>query len=344
MFTQLDNLVLKKINSDFCVNENPLALQYGAGNHHVYMLHKSGYTTHEAVKKIAGAFQKNAKDISYSGLKDEDGITSQLVSAPYRFSHSRLKIFNAMDPNINLRYMGNTDNRLEIGRLLGNSFKLIVRNLSIDAANKLATIKSHQQSFINYYGIQRFGIPNRKKTTPIIGQHLLEGDYATALELLIEQSQNDTELKHYRGMPKHYFDRIDPRHLTFYCSSYYSYHWNNTLLEAIQERYSSQNLLIRTEEGIRYGYLKTNQQKLALQAQLSKLSIKKYRVMEDKPIVVLENRSTVLNTKIYISDTNNDEFHPGKKRVTLDFLVPSSCYATVIVPQFFHEICLDELA
>ena len=74
---------LKSMPSDFIVSESLILPQY-FGNHRAqfnyYFLEKCGYSTFDAIERIASLLNINTTDIGYAGLKDEDGITTQHVS------------------------------------------------------------------------------------------------------------------------------------------------------------------------------------------------------------------------------------------------------------------------
>jgi len=46
-------------------------------------------------------------------------------------------------------------------------------------------------------------------------------------------------------------------------------------------------------------------------------------------------RSLIINTNVFVVDINNDELNKSKWKVTMSFLLPTGCYATMLVKQMF---------
>ena len=163
--------------SDFIVSESLILPQY-FGNHRAqfnyYFLEKCGYSTFDAIERIASLLNINTTDIGYAGLKDEDGITTQHVSisasltSGIDFQKINETLFEG-DKFIQLRYLAKGNKALSVGNLCGNTFYITVRNLPYEISNKIYRKKMHQVFLINYYGLQRFGLPNLKKNTHLIG-------------------------------------------------------------------------------------------------------------------------------------------------------------------------------
>lgn len=73
---------IKTINSDFHVTEVPLLPDFDSPvKKYTYVwLKKSNYTTFEAIEKIKEYFGLDFSDVATEGLKDEDGVTEQIIS------------------------------------------------------------------------------------------------------------------------------------------------------------------------------------------------------------------------------------------------------------------------
>lgn len=323
---------IKQQPSDFQVNEVPLPSLFKEGDIHLYRLKKMGFTTIEAVHLIANYFSFSLERVGYSGLKDEDGITSQLISLPRVLHFDEVKAFNNQYPNLELLYQGTTDKDLQIGVLLGNAFKVTARNISERLTGKLTALSSYRSVYINYYGIQRFGKPGQKKNTHLIGQFLAHDQYEEAFQLLIETSGGEQLSK-----PEEYFQKIDPRQLAFYLSSYHSYDWNLSLQKQIKQFGNEYELF--KQELIPYSYIKKKGDKLKMICETDEQPLIKYRVNKEKECAALcSQRSTLIPVDIYIDNLQEDELNRGKKRADLTFFLPSGSYATVVLPQFFYEI------
>ena len=99
----------------------------------------------------------------------------------------------------------------------------------------IETVKMHQVFLINYYGLQRFGLPNLKKNTHLIGQYLIKKDFFSALSLLKEQPSMQNKCAEYIKKPEEFFLQIRS---TFECllqNSNYSYIWNKSVMDSLNE-------------------------------------------------------------------------------------------------------------
>ena len=84
-----------------------------------------------------------------------------------------------------LNYVGASEYPIEIGKLQGNSFKLRLRNLDESVAIKIKKSEKHSFTILNYFDIQRFGMPGKKHITHLIGKNIIENKYDAALEQLL---------------------------------------------------------------------------------------------------------------------------------------------------------------
>lgn len=325
---------IKSQPSDFQVSEVPLPSIFKKGDIFLYRLNKIGFTTTEAVHLIASYLSCPLQQVGYSGLKDEDGITSQLISLPRILSPDEIKAFNNQHPTLDLLYQGTTDKNLQIGILLGNAFKVTARNIPTSFVDKLKDLSSHPSFYINYYGTQRFGKPGQKSNTHIIGEYLIHHQYEEAFRLLSERPENQN-----MGLnkPEEYFQNLDPRKLAFYLCSYHSYNWNMSLQNHINKVTDHYELC--NQKSISYSYIKAKEEKLKLIGKTNEQQLVKYRVNKERECYALHSqRSILIPVEIYISNIEEDELNIKKKSADLSFFLPSGSYATVILPQFFYEI------
>ena len=74
---------LKTIKDDFVVKEVPLEPYFlnKKDSEYTYIwVEKKGLTTFDAMDKLRTFFKLNNDDIRHQGLKDEDGVTYQIIS------------------------------------------------------------------------------------------------------------------------------------------------------------------------------------------------------------------------------------------------------------------------
>lgn len=164
-----------KVNpEDFIVEEIPLYLPSGQGQHVYVNIEKRGLSTYAAVKQIARALNVPAKDIGYAGLKDAQAITRQTIS----INGVTLNAVEALNlSGIKILSVNRHRNKLKTGHLIGNRFIIRVRDVPKDAIPTaeaiLATLT--EQGVPNFFGEQRFGA---RGNTDKLGESLIRGDTA----------------------------------------------------------------------------------------------------------------------------------------------------------------------
>lgn len=150
---------LKTINEDFAVTEVPLLPSFHKTGQYTYLwIKKSGFSTFDAQDKLKAFFKLNHDDISVEGLKDEDGITSQIISIRKLLKNNQIKVFNSkhqFNPSfISIEYiMGYGDCPVAEKMLHANQFNIVLRNLTGRTASSIIDFCSKNKfiSFINYY-------------------------------------------------------------------------------------------------------------------------------------------------------------------------------------------------
>ncbi|MBN1217359.1 MAG: tRNA pseudouridine(13) synthase TruD [Anaerolineae bacterium] len=152
---------LKVEPEDFFVEEIPLYLPSGQGQHVYVEIEKRGLSTNAARRKIAHALNVSPHVIGYAGLKDTHAVTRQTLSidgvAPETVETLSL-------PDIRILQINRHQNKLKVGHLAANRFVIRVRNVTEDAlpiAEKTLAILA-EKGVPNFFGQQRFG--NRANT------------------------------------------------------------------------------------------------------------------------------------------------------------------------------------
>lgn len=180
-----------------------------------FNLYKENKDICEILKKLKIIFKKNNSDISYCGIKDKRGITIQ------KFCIQKIKkedIYKMLINNsnwCNSVYLSNLEykkNKLSLGYLKGNFFKILIRGVNNNEDEK---IKFHNLfeilknfGFINYYGHQRFG--SKKIKNYQIGISILKKNYKQALFLIIENTNLNPEKK---KTLMNYLDKVEKEFL-----------------------------------------------------------------------------------------------------------------------------------
>ncbi|MFJ4656825.1 tRNA pseudouridine(13) synthase TruD [Nocardia sp. NPDC088792] len=344
--------VLKSIAADFRVSEAmAIAISApGPDTHHYVRLHKSGYTTFEAIDIVAEFFGIERGDIGHAGLKDEDGVTDQFLAIAARLDESRIEEFNKVhgpqstaESWMLIQDYGHAAHSLEPGDLDGNSFRIVARGLDAAQAERLGALRGRRTFFfVNYYDTQRFGVPHGPKQTHLLGRALLDKNYPRAFDLLRDSGSPEARAcAGFTGTPEEFFAALDPRRIAFYLSSHASGEWNAKVRTLVRE-VSGDDAIEVDREGIPYVFCHKPETALEVLRRGAALRCRSYRWRDGEMTSGDSPRPLAVQTQIRISDVRPDDTVPGTWRCTMAFFLPSGCYGTSAVTQFF--LLLPELS
>lgn len=147
----------KTIPEDFIVEEVLGFEPAGEGEHLFLQLQTDDQNTLYTLKRLSRHFQVPQKHISYSGLKDRHGLTSQWFSLhlPGKSVTVDADVFN--DLGIRLLRHARHNKKLRIGTHKANRFHIRLRNISEPESLPLRIDALRHQGVPNYVGPQRFG-------------------------------------------------------------------------------------------------------------------------------------------------------------------------------------------
>lgn len=171
---------IKETPDDFVVEEISAMPEFlPSGDFAYFWLVKKGKTTQEAMAAIANALGTDAAAFSAAGQKDRQACTRQLASG-FGITEKMLASLS-LPPGIKVEFAGYLDEKLKIGQLIGNRFRIKVGNPKEKKPGKkvAAIFGDLGKAFPNYFGAQRFGIRNN---THIVGKLLVQGRTQDAAE------------------------------------------------------------------------------------------------------------------------------------------------------------------
>jgi tRNA pseudouridine13 synthase len=333
--------VLKHTPFDFQVRENLVVsfTEQATAEYRYLLLRKCGYTTMEAVRLLAAQFGVTSRDVTYAGLKDEDGITEQLIAVPVGTlpeapAATGLHIADMSERWMALNHYGFGAAPLEIGGLEGNGFRIVVRNLDDATAARLASRRKVLLLFLNYYDTQRFGVPGGPKRTHLVGRAILAGEWDLALqELAGLKAPESADAAVWTGSSRAFFDRLDPRTTAFYLAAHASAQWNAEL-SGLVTKAARDEVVDVPVDGITYRYATAARAAGSLLVEAPSLPYDKYSYIDGVPTAVQSTRATAVQTTVAVEACGPDPHHPGRSAVTIRFFLPSGCYATTAVRQW----------
>ncbi len=141
---------------DFQVEEIPLYLPSGQGDHLYLWIEKTDVAAESLRRHVARALGVSNRDIGMAGLKDRRAVTRQWLSVP-RVPEERLARLET--ERIRVLDVKAHRNKLRTGHLAGNRFVLRLRDVVPDAKAraeaKIAVLQAH--GVPNFFGSQRMG-------------------------------------------------------------------------------------------------------------------------------------------------------------------------------------------
>lgn len=140
---------------DFIVEEQPIKFS-NSGNFVVLEIKKQNCDTWELLDRLSKFLGVFSNEIGYAGLKDKRATTTQYITIPKKYS-KEIKLFRNKKIEILDTFLHNE--KLNIGDLEGNRFKINLHNVEITDINHIQKIIKLivKEGMPNYFGYQRFG-------------------------------------------------------------------------------------------------------------------------------------------------------------------------------------------
>ncbi len=335
--------ILKEVPEDFRVSEvsyEPACAPTKKGQSYTYIVvEKKGMTTFQAFDVLSSCLQLKVGDFEAQGLKDEDGITQQLLSV-----HSILPESVIRKCNTHFNVLSNT--WLQIKKihgygslpvspkiLHGNRFQIEMRDLCKKVADRVYAYCKAQTdiAFINYFDTQRFGVAgSHMYNAHTIGACLINGDWRKAyLEYMLSGNRDKHELKNV-SLFRHKMESA--RRIHFFLSAHNSFKWNRAITSKLRR-----NTCFRTIHHPILGDLRFSHQD-SFECP-NRLTISGYGYDNSLKCIVpkADSRSVVQTTRIFADLPRPDELHPGAYCMRLSFFLPAGSYATMLIQQLLFR-------
>lgn len=155
-----------------------------------FVLEKKNLTTYDVIRFLSNALRVDMKRFSIAGQKDKNAVTYQLVSCwkGKEINSEKLIEISKKNHNIKILRIWNTDFKVRIGMLTGNSFT--VRLKEVENINAVERIMEDNRYIIpNYFGPQRFGT---RSTNVDVARCILLRDYEGAIKHLLDIPENES--------------------------------------------------------------------------------------------------------------------------------------------------------
>ncbi len=337
---------IKQIPEDFIVKEiNELKTE--EGQYSYFTLKKTNYTTEKAVSTIAEYLKKSRKDIGYAGAKDKNALTEQFISikGPIKKQDIKLK-------DIELKYIGNGKERINLGDLKQNKFIITVRNL-----DELNLKVNEKLQIPNYFDEQRFSENNAE-----IGKAIIKKDFKKAVDLILgdnlKQSGFEKDVKeHTLKKPNDFvgaIKRIPKKISMMYVHAFQSLIFNETVAEIIKTNtddyktvnYSNGIFIFPNNEmqnqkipligfGTEFKDKKIEEISLRLMEK-HKINLRDF-IIRAMPELSFEGdyRDMFITAENIKTEIKDDEININKKKCIISFNLPKGSYATIVIKKIF---------
>lgn len=165
---------LRTVPEDFGVDEIPLYAPSGSGQHLMVRIEKRDLTTPTLIARVASALGLSPRDVGVAGYKDRRAVTRQWISVPGK---SPADLDRIDIEGVRVLEHGLHGNRLRMGHLAGNRFRVIVRGADVGAEATCREVleRAAAEGLANGFGPQRFGSTRRNH---LVGARLVSGDAA----------------------------------------------------------------------------------------------------------------------------------------------------------------------
>ncbi|MBH0191053.1 MAG: tRNA pseudouridine(13) synthase TruD [Nitrospira sp.] len=162
---------IRTVPEDFQVEERPLYLPCGDGEHLYIKVTKRLLSTPDLVKMISTAVGVKVLGIGTAGLKDARAVTTQMLSLHF-VTPEQLGRLKPDDRILSIDILGRHRNRLRPGHHAGNRFRLVIRDIADHARTTVPDMLQllQRRGVPHYFGPQRQG---KKGDNYLVGAALL---------------------------------------------------------------------------------------------------------------------------------------------------------------------------
>ena len=181
---------------DFAVDELIQLHLSKKGAYTILKLKKRLWNTLDVIDYVARTTGVSKRSFRRAGLKDRYSLSTQYLSFKGNFKHT------IQEKNFTLKPVGKSKAPIGAKLLLGNAFRITLRNLSEAESHRLRRNAGEvtQHGFPNYYDEQRFG--SARHGHGFMAKKLILEHYAGALKLLMcyayrEDSTREKKFKAY---------------------------------------------------------------------------------------------------------------------------------------------------
>ena len=156
-----------------------------------FTLHKEKMDTLGAIASLSSHLGLPVRNFGFAGLKDHRAVTAQEMTVRDA-SISAVRAAHKHHPNCSIGHVRYVDRQLRLGELGGNRFRILLRGVKGSCDDINAALSAlREHGFINYFGLQRFG--EHATRNDEVGKCLMTGDYAAAVDIILGPTEQQGE-------------------------------------------------------------------------------------------------------------------------------------------------------
>lgn len=311
---------IKSVPEDFFVWEIPVYELSDDGGYSYFWLRKTDWNTVDAVKRISDKLNIPVRYVGFAGSKDKVAVTEQVISV---FGVKVDRVLSLDIEGVSLSFIGRGKRPISLGDLMGNRFRITVRNLP----------KHHAQKSLdripNLFGPQRFSENN-----VAIGRFLVKKNFFNAVKLVDQRCVHDY-LQQHPGDFVGALRQLPLKLRKMYVHAYQSFLWNRTVEELLKSLPLKDQLVPIVGFGFVFGNDKVSK---ILRKVLSDEGINpRDFIIKQLPELSAEGsvRSLFVRPENFFVVSGADDLNPGKFKDVLTFSLPKGSYATVVVDYLY---------
>ncbi|MGQ9671808.1 MAG: tRNA pseudouridine(13) synthase TruD [Candidatus Aminicenantales bacterium] len=179
--------MIKAKPEDFMVEEKAHLPLQPHGRYRVYLLRKSHWNTTDLVRYLSRSLSLPLASFSYGGRKDRHGLTSQFITVQNSADFSRT------GKDFALESRGFMDRPMGPDLILGNAFKITLRDIRDLSAVEKNIEAVHKTGFPNFFDDQRFRSYDPKRG--FFAEKILHRHWNGALQSYITSAEGEDSQK-----------------------------------------------------------------------------------------------------------------------------------------------------
>jgi tRNA pseudouridine13 synthase len=183
---------LKILPEDFIVEERSIfPPEDPDGEVTVAIVRHTNWEMNRLVRRLGTNLRIGRNRIAFAGTKDKRSVATQLMTFQAPMDH----VAAVTIPDVDFLRLYRARGMTRLGALLGNDFRIRVKEIAADAADgRIEGISSEIErlgGFPNFFGVQRFGVT--RPITHLIGKAMVKGDFEKAVAIYLSE---ETEYEH----------------------------------------------------------------------------------------------------------------------------------------------------